>query len=115
MSGTTAPVQASAQLLPLDKGKQKEVCFEKLLKKDPSKELNAPFCFDMLTQLANIPARITLHELLCLLKEMREAVRDALTHSESFLMQVPALTKEDGASCPQCYLVQQQVMHHLHS
>jgi len=53
-------------------------------------------------QLANIPAHITLHELLRLSKETREALRDALADSESFM-------KEDGASCPRCHLVQQQV------
>ena len=63
---TTAPVQAP---MPRDKEKQKEVCFDKSLKKNPSQGLNAPFRFDILAQLANIPARITLHELLHLLKK----------------------------------------------
>jgi len=42
----------------------------------------------------------TLHKLLRLSKETREALRDALADSESFLTQVPILIKEDGASCP---------------
>ena len=40
---------------------------------------------------------------------MKEALKDALTDSESFLTQVPTPTKEDGASCPQCHMIQQQV------
>jgi len=54
------PVQASASSLPLDKEKQKEVRFNKYLKKDPSKGPNTPFRFNILAQLTNIPARITL-------------------------------------------------------
>jgi len=84
-SGTTAPVQASTPPLQLDNGRQKEVRFDKSLKKDPSKGLNAPFCFDILVQLANILAHMTLYELLRLSKETREAFRDALTGSKTFL------------------------------
>jgi len=40
---------------------------------------------------------------------MREALRDALADSESFLTQVPTPTKEERVSCPQYHLVQQQV------
>jgi len=58
--------------------------------------------------MANIPARITLHELLRLLKETREALRDVFTDSESFLTRVPCIpTDDNGASCPQCHMVQQ--------
>jgi len=64
---------------------------------------------DILVQMANIPAHITLHELICLSKKMREALRDVLADSESFLTQIPTPAKEDGASCPQCHMVQQQV------
>ena len=64
---------------------------------------------DILVQMANIPAHITLHELICLSKKMREALRDVLADSESFLTQIPTPVKEDGASCPQCHIVQQQV------
>ena len=98
MSGTAAPVQAAVLK---DKEKQKEIRFDESLKKNPSRRLNAPFRFDILAQLANIPASITLHELLCLLKKMREALSDALADSESFLTQVPSIpTEDDGASCP---------------
>jgi len=61
-SGITAPVQASVPPPPLDKGRQKKIRFDKSLKKDPPKGLNTPFRFDMLAQLANIPACITLYE-----------------------------------------------------
>ena len=106
-SGTTALVQAP---MPLDKERQKEVQFDKNLKKNPSQGLNTPFCFDILTQLANVPSRITLHELLRLSKEIIEALRDALADAESFLTQVPSIPLDDnGAPCPQCHLVQQQV------
>jgi len=64
--------------VPKDKEKQKEIRFDESSKKNPSKELNTPFRFDILAQLANIPANLTLHELLRLSKEMREALRDAL-------------------------------------
>jgi len=71
--------------VPKDKEKQKEIFFNESLKKNPSRGLNAPFCFDILAQLANIPTRITMHELLHLSKKMREALRDVLPNSESFL------------------------------
>jgi len=83
--GITALVQAPAPVAPLDQEKKKEVRFDKTLKKNPSQGHNTPFRFDILAQLVNIPACITLHELLRLLKETREALRDALTDSESFL------------------------------
>jgi len=49
MSRNTAPVQVSAPALRLDKEKQKEVWFDKALKKNPSQGLNTPFRFDILT------------------------------------------------------------------
>ena len=54
------------------KEKQKEVWFDHILKKPSDPGLNMPFRFDILAQLANIPARITKHELLRLSKETRE-------------------------------------------
>ena len=53
------------------KEKQKEVQFDHVLKKPSGPGLNIPFLFDILAQLANIPARITIHELLRLSKETR--------------------------------------------
>ena len=73
--------------MPKDKEKQKGIRFDESLKKNPSRGLNTPFRFDILTQLANIPAHITLHKLLCLSKKkMKEALRDTLADSESFLI-----------------------------
>jgi len=69
-----------------------------------------PFRFDILAQLANIPARITIHELLRLSKEKREALRDALANSESFLTHMPEIPKGDTQpSCPECHHVQSKV------
>ena len=103
---TAAPFQAT---VPKNKEKHKEIHFDEFLKKNLSRGLNAPFRFDIYSQLAKILARIILHELLHLSKKTREALRDALPDSESFLTQMSFPTKEYGASCPQCYLVQQQV------
>ena len=52
-----------------------------MLKKTSDLGLDTHFRFDILAQLANILARITIHELLRLSKEMREALRDALANS----------------------------------
>jgi len=50
--------------VPKDKEKKKEIRFGESLKKNPSRGLNTPFRFDILAQLANIQARITLRKLL---------------------------------------------------
>ena len=69
-----------------------------------------PFHFDILAQLANIPARITIHELLRLSKETREALRDALANSESFLIHMPEIPRGDTqSSCSECHHVQSRV------
>lgn len=44
--------------------KMKELRVNKALAKDASEGLTYPFCFDVLSQLPNIPACITLYELL---------------------------------------------------
>ena len=81
-----------------DKENQKEIHFDESLKKNLSRGLDAPFRFDILAQWANIPAYLTLHELLRLLKKTRKELRNALVDSKSFLTQVSFPTKEDGAS-----------------
>jgi len=48
-----------------------------------------------LAQLANIPARITLYELLRLSKSTREALREALSDFEIFMVQIPAGPQEE--------------------
>jgi len=60
--------------------KQKELCYAKTLQNDDVRPLT-PFCFDVLAQLATIPARIILYELLRLFKSRKEASREALADS----------------------------------
>ena len=48
--------------------KQKELQFSKAVPKDNVKGSTTPYHFNVLAQLANIPARITLYELLRLSK-----------------------------------------------
>ena len=57
--------------------------------------MGTPFHFDVLAQLANVPARITLYELLRLSKLMREALRETLDDSEAFITQIPARHKKE--------------------
>ena len=71
--------------IPATGQKEANVRFDKSLKKDPPKGLNVSFRFDILAQLANILARMTLYELLHPSKETREALSDALADSETFL------------------------------
>ena len=96
-SGTAAPVQAPVLK---DKEKKKEIHFDEFLKKNPSKGLNTPFRFDILAQLANISTCITLYELLCLSKEMREALRDALLIQNHFWYKYPSLQKKMELHAP---------------
>jgi len=56
---------------------------------------SAPYRFHVLAQLANIPARITLYELLRLSKSTREALREALADVEAFMAQILAKPKEE--------------------
>jgi len=78
-----------------------------VLKKTSSSGLYAPFCFDILAQLTNIPARISIYELLCLSKETREALRDVLANSVSFLIHIlKAFENDTQPLCPEC--------HHVH-
>jgi len=79
----------------MGKEKQKEVRFEHVLKKPSGLGFNISFRFDILAQLANIPARITIHELLHLSKKTREALRDTLANSESFLTHMPETPRDD--------------------
>lgn len=62
--------------LSLDNGKQKEVKFDKVIKPNRS--------FDMMAQLSNLPAQLTLYEKLCLSKETRKLLKEALKNIESF-------------------------------
>ena len=66
---TSVQILIPAPVPTTGKEKQKEVWFDHVLKKPSGPGLNMLFRFDILAQLANIPARITIHELLrlCLL------------------------------------------------
>ena len=87
--------------------KAKEPRFSKPLRPNNVEGPSAPFNFDVLAQLANIPARITLYELLRLSKTTRKALREALADSEAFLAQVPATVEEE--SKPRCLRCDQVV------
>jgi len=70
--------------------KQKELWYAKALSKDKAEGSSRPYHFDVLAQLANIPARITLYELLRLPKSTREALRETLADAEVFMAQILA-------------------------
>jgi len=74
--------------------KQKELWYVKTLPKSRVRPLT-PFRFDVLAQLANIPTRITLYELLKLFKSTRDALKEALTDAEIFVTQIPAIYEEE--------------------
>src|SRR3954465_15310767 len=69
--------------------KPREVWYNRPLNKGNAVEVSQPFRFDIINQLANIPARITLYELLKLSKSTREALREALADAEVFVTQLP--------------------------
>jgi len=70
--------------------------------------LNGTECH--IRRLANIPVHINIHELLCLSKETREALRDALADSESFLTHMRETPQDDTQSlCSECHHVQPKV------
>jgi len=84
---------------PVDK--QKKLHYAKALQKDVARPLTL-FHFDVLPQLANIPTRITLYELLRLFKSTRKALREVLADSEIFLAQIPTIPEEkDNRHCHQ--------------
>src|SRR5436190_6120486 len=68
--------------------KPREVRYNRLLNKGKAVEVSQPFRFDIINQLANIPARITLYELLKLSKSTRKALREALADAEVFVTQL---------------------------
>ena len=80
--------------------KQKKLRYSKALLKDKVEGSSAPYDFVVLTQLANIPASITLYELFRLSKSTREDLREALTAAEVFMAWIPAEPqKEDEENC----------------
>src|SRR3954464_13891850 len=69
--------------------KPREVRYNIPLNKEKAVEVSQPFCFDIINQLANIPARITLYELLKLSKSTRKALREVLADTKVFVTQLP--------------------------
>src|SRR3954471_1683690 len=69
--------------------KPKEVRYNRPLNKGKAVEVSQPFRSDIINQLANIMARITLYKLLKLSKSTREALREALAVAEVFVTQLP--------------------------
>jgi len=68
--------------------KQKEFRYSMALSKDKAEGSSAPYRFYVLAQLANIPVRITLYELLRLSKSTREALREVLADVEVFIVRI---------------------------
>src|SRR3954466_14775933 len=83
------PVTEPAEQPKTTPGKPKEVRYNRPLNKGKAIEVSQPFRFNIINQLANIPARITLYELLKLSKSTREALREALADAEVFVTQLP--------------------------
>jgi len=80
--------------------KQKELRYSNALPKDKAEGFSAPYRFDVLTQLSNIPARITLYELLRPSKSTREALRETLADAEVFMARIPVEPQEkDEEDC----------------
>lgn len=69
----------------------------------------AHILIDVITQLANTPACITLYRLLQLSKATREALREGLVDSDFFLAQNVELSIDVDDSCPLCRQVMRQV------
>lgn len=84
---------------PLDISKPKEARFDKSLCKRTADDLTVPFKFDVLVQLTNFPAYITMHNLLHLSKETRDALKEALADSELLLTQTLLPV---GIECQHC-------------
>src|SRR3954462_9605206 len=83
------PVTEPAEQPKTTPERPKEVRYNRSLNKGKAVEVSQPFRFDIINQLANIPARITLYELLKLSKSTREALREALVDTEVFVTQLP--------------------------
>jgi len=97
---TPEPTKQSAKQ-PVEK--QKELRYAKARPKDKLEESSVPYRFDVLTQLANIPARITLYEVLRLSLSTREALREALADAEAFMARIllnPRRNMKKTASTP---------------
>src|SRR3954463_16214270 len=83
------PVTEPAEQPKTTAEKPKEVRYNRPLNIGKAIEVSQPFRFDIINQLANIPARITIYELLKLSKSTREALRKAPADAEVFVTQLP--------------------------
>src|SRR4051812_48023546 len=83
------PVTEPAEQPKTTPEKPREVRYNRPLNKGKAVEVSQPFRFDIINQLANISARITLYEILKLSKSTREALREALADAEVFVAQLP--------------------------
>lgn len=83
--------------LATDKQKEKDLRHTQPLNKDKVGGTHQPFCFNVLAQLANIPARITLYELLKLFADTWEALREAMADAKVIAAFVEA-TQVQGES-----------------
>lgn len=81
-----------------------KVRLDKSLWKRAAEYLAAHFKFDILVQLSNILACITIHELLHLFKEAKDVLREALADAESFVTHIPLTKKVEWQHC-QCQWV----------
>ena len=79
--------------------KQKELRYAKVLSKEKVEGSSKHYHVDVLAQLANIPNRITLCELLRLSKSTRKALRDALANAKAFMARILAELEEDEENC----------------
>ena len=83
------PVAEPAEQTKTTLEKPSEVRYNRPLNKGKAVEVSQAFHFDIINQLANILARITIYELLRLSKSTREALREALADAEFFVTQLP--------------------------
>jgi len=79
--------------------KQKELQYTKALSKNKAEGSSRPYHFDVLAQLANIAAKITLYKFLRLFKSTKKALREALTDAEAFMAQNLAELEKDEENC----------------
>ena len=74
---------------------KQKVHYAKALPNDKAKGSSTPFSFNVMAQLANISACITLYKLLKLFKSIRKALREVLADSETFISQIHVIPEED--------------------
>ena len=85
-TSTDAPGPAQPSMT--DKPRPRETRFDKSLRKEAAQGLEWPYNFDILAQLANKSAKLSLYELLRLSKDFRTALSDALQNADAYLAQV---------------------------